>query len=257
MNDKAIGYIRVSTEEQASADRYGLDAQKEIIYQYARDNGYEIALWKIDKVSGASDERPALKEVLELTNPPYQAVIVFKNDRLARDTKLYFYYLYLLEKRGLKLISVKENFPEGNEFANVYRAMLQFVAEQERKNIAMRTGVAKNLKASCGGYACGRPPFGYKAEHGKLVIVDSEREVVELIFELRAKGKTMWGICEELHDRGYRTRKGAGWYQPGSIKIILDNKHFYEGFYRYKGGKWVLGAHEPILKIDYVREQEV
>ena len=132
----AIGYIRVSTERQADDDKFGIEVQKQAILLYANDNGYNIVDWKIDEISGAKDDRPALNEILygdNVTNPPYEAVIVFKNDRLARDTKLYFYYLYVLEKKNIKLLSTQESFAEGNEFANIYRALLQFVAEQERK----------------------------------------------------------------------------------------------------------------------------
>lgn len=38
----AIGYIRVSTEEQGSDDKYGIDTQKQAIRTYASANGYEI-----------------------------------------------------------------------------------------------------------------------------------------------------------------------------------------------------------------------
>ena len=91
----AIGYIRVSTDEQASDDKYGIEVQKREILLYANNNGYNIVDWRIDKISGAKDNRPEMDKILygeDVTNPPYQAVIVFKNDRVARDTKLYFYY---------------------------------------------------------------------------------------------------------------------------------------------------------------------
>ena len=157
----AIGYIRVSTEQQADDDKYGIESQKQAILLYANNNGYHIVDWKIDDVSGASDNRPALNEILNgdvVCNPPIEAVIVFKNDRVARDTKLYFYYLYVLEKKNIKLLSTVEKFNEGDDFANIYRSLLQFVAEQERKNIALRTGRGRSIKAQCGGYSGGRVP---------------------------------------------------------------------------------------------------
>ena len=48
----AIGYVRVSTEQQAGADRYGIDAQKQEILLYANDKGYNIVEWVIDEVTG-------------------------------------------------------------------------------------------------------------------------------------------------------------------------------------------------------------
>ncbi len=247
----AIGYIRVSTEQQAKDDKFGIDVQKQAILLYANTNGYNIVDWKIDEISGAKDDRPALNEILygdNVTNPPFEAVIVFKNDRLARDTKLYFYYLYTLEKKNIRLLSTKEEFVEGSEFANIYRALLQFVAEQERKNIAIRTSKGRSIKAQCGGYSGGRCPYGYKVENGRLIINDEERCIVELIFKKHKEGMPMLGISDCLSENGYKTRKGRT-FQVSTIKSILQNRPLYEGMYKYgKDMNWVKGVHEPILK---------
>ena len=246
----AIGYIRVSTEQQAKDERYGVDVQKQEILLYANTNGYNIVDWKIDEISGIKDDRPALNDILygdNTTNPPYEAVIIFKTDRLARDTKLYFYYLYVLEKKNIKLLSVKEEFAEGSEFANIYRALLQFVAEQERRNIALRTSKGRSMKANCGGYSGGRCPYGYKVESGKLVINDAERPIVEYVFTARANGMTMQAIADGLRDLGYMTRKGT-YFQTQSVASILANEPLYRGMYKYgKEMNWVKGVHEPIL----------
>lgn len=250
----AIGYIRVSTEGQAGDDKFGIAAQKQAILLYADANGYCIAEWKIDEISGAKDERPALDEILygdNIGNPPIEAVIVFKNDRLARNTKLYFYYLYVLEKKNIKLLSTKEEFDEGNDFTNVYRSLLQFVAEQERKNIALRTGQGRALKASCGGYSGGKAPYGYKVDKGRLVIEENEAANVRKVFELKDQ-MPMLRIAEHLNDSGLKTRSGGRFY-ASNIKTIIENEPVYRGMYRYGRGKdkkdvaWVKGVHEPIL----------
>lgn len=246
----AIGYVRVSTEQQAGDDKYGIDVQKQAILLYANDNGYNVVDWKIDEMSGAKDDRPALNEVLygdNVSNPPIEAVIVFKNDRLARDTKLYFYYLYTLEKKNIKLLSTKEEFSEGSDFANIYRALLQFVAEQERKNIALRTSKGRSLKAACGGYSGGRCPYGYRVVGGRFVINDTERPIVEFVFSEYAKGTPMLTIADRLNDLGFVTRKGTK-FQNTSVRSIVNNKRLYEGMYKYgKEMNWVKGVHEPIL----------
>jgi len=245
----AIGYVRVSTEQQAKDDKYGIDVQKQAILLYANENGYNIVDWKIDEISGTKDDRPALNEILygdNVSNPPFEAVIIFKNDRLARDTKLYFYYLYTLEKKNIALLSTKEEFTEGSEFANIYRALLQFVAEQERKNIALRTGRGRSIKAQCGGYAGGRCPYGYKVVGGRLVINDDERPIVEYVFKRHAEKVPMLTIADELNDLGYRTRKGTK-FQNTSVRSIVSNEPLYRGMYKYGNMGWVVGVHEPIL----------
>lgn len=246
----AVGYIRVSTEQQAEDDKYGIDVQKQAILLYANDNGYNIVDWKIDEVSGVKDDRPALNEILygdNVTNPPFEAVIVFKNDRLARETKLYFYYLYTLEKKNIKLLSTKEEFQEGSDMANIYHALLLFVAEQERKNIALRTSRGRSIKAQCGGYSGGRCPYGYKVVDGRLIVNEDERPIVEYAFSEHDKGTPMLTIADNLTEMGYRTRKGTK-FQAKSISSILSNRPLYEGMYKYgKEMNWVKGVHEPIL----------
>lgn len=247
----AIGYIRVSTGQQANDDKFGIAVQKQAILLYANEHGYNIVDWKIDEISGAKDDRPALNEILysdNVTNPPFEAVIVFKNDRLARDTKLYFYYLYSLEKKNIKLFSTREEFAEGNDFANIYRALLQFVAEQERKNIAIRTGKGRSIKAKCGGYSGGRCPYGYKVENGRLIINNDEKPIVEYVFKRMGEHTPMLTIAEELNDLGFKTRKGTK-FQNTSVRSIVNNRPLYEGMYKYgKDMDWVKGVHEPILK---------
>lgn len=247
----AIGYIRVSTEQQGNDKKLGIDVQKQAVLLYANENGYNIVDWKIDEVSGAKDDRPALIETLygdNVTNPPIEAVIVFKNDQLAHDTKLYFYYLYTLEKKNIALLSTREEFQEGSEVANIYRTLLQFVAEQERKNIAIRTSKGRSIKALCGGYSGGRCPYGYQVDNGRLIINDEERPIVEYVFKRIAEKVPMLTIADELNDMGYRTRKGTK-FQNTSVRSIVNNRPLYEGMYKYgKNMNWVKGVHEPILQ---------
>ena len=95
---KAIGYIRVSTMEQL--DKFGVEAQKSAIEKYASENGYEIERFLVDSVSGVLEERRQWNVIMQesiITNPPYEAIIAFKSDRVARDVKLYYYYFYQLQ----------------------------------------------------------------------------------------------------------------------------------------------------------------
>lgn len=43
---RAIGYVRVSTEEQSGDDKYGIDVRKRAISEYAEAHGYEVIGWK-------------------------------------------------------------------------------------------------------------------------------------------------------------------------------------------------------------------
>lgn len=247
----AYGYIRVSTKQQAGDDRFGADAQKQAISEYADRNGYTIVKWFTDEVSGVKEDRPALNEIMytDLAKKDcVEAVIAYKSDRIARDIKLYFYYLSLLDKKGIKLISVNEQFenvPDG--VASLIKAIMMFVAEQERQNITIRTKSGRKVKYSFGGYCGGKPPYGYAVADHRLVINKKEAKAVRIVFSMRENGATMQDIANYLNNNDFRTRCG-GWFVASNVSSILSNEKTYLGQYKYgKNGEWVDGQHEPIL----------
>ena len=245
----ALGYLRVSTKEQS--DKFGFDSQKVAIEKYAQDNGYKIIDWVRDSASGVSESRDGWDRILadpKVANPPYEAVIVYKSDRVARELNLYFYFEWLLKKKGVELISVNDGFPDvSDEYKGIIKSFILFSAEQERKNITLRTKGGRSIKAKIGGYAGGRSPFGYKVVDGELVIDYQESEIVKLIFELREKGFSYNHIAQELNNRELYTRSGSLWEQH-KVWCIINNENTYRGLYKYgKDSEWVKGKHEAIL----------
>jgi site-specific DNA recombinase len=184
----------------------------------------------------------------EVTNPPYEAVIVAKSDRVARDINIYYYYKMLLTKKDIKLISIAEDFGQFGVFANMLEAFTLCVAEMERENINKRTSSGRKVKASRGGYSGGRPPYGYSPLNKKLVIVPEEAEVVKYVIESKKAGHTYQQICDTLNAQGKTNRSGSK-FSISTLQVILDNEPLYRGMYRYgKDSEWIQGEHEPILE---------
>ena len=245
-----VAYIRVSTDGQCGEDKFGLDNQRSIINEYCEKNNMTIQRWFTDEGESGAKTRPGFDEIVygDVTNPPYEAVIVAKSDRVARDINIYFYYKMLLRKKNIRLISIAEDFGQFGVFANMLEAFTLCVAEMERENINKRTAGGRKIKASLGGYSGGTAPMGYKVANKCLVIDPREAEIVRLIFERREAGKSMRAIADELNERGYKTR-GGGNFPVSTIQGILNNERTYRGEYKYgSNGEWVRGQHEPILK---------
>ena len=60
-----VAYIRVSTDNQAGEDKFGIDSQKEIVMNYCAAHDMQISGWYVDKgESGIKENRPALDELL-------------------------------------------------------------------------------------------------------------------------------------------------------------------------------------------------
>lgn len=246
-----VAYCRVSTDAQAGEDKFGIDAQKEQIMEYCQKNDMQISNWYIDEgESGAKMERPEFDKLIygDIQNPPIESVIVAKSDRVARDIEIYYYYKMQLRLKGITLISIAEDFGKFGVFSDMLESFTLCVAKMERENITKRTSMGRSIKAKQGGYSGGKAPYGYKVQNKQLEIVESEAEVVKLIFTEKEKGNTLVGICNVLAEHGYKSRKDGPFY-ASNIRSILGNENTYRGLYRYgKQGKWVQGQQEPILK---------
>lgn len=247
---RAVGYIRVSTLGQTRADRYGMEEQRDMITKYCDEHGLYIVGWYVDAgESGVKESRPALDSLLfgTLKNPAINYVICAKSDRMARDIKLYYYYLMLLEKKGIELISATEEIVnDSSGMGAIYKSLMLFVAEQERKNITMRTSGGRSQKAKAGGYSGGRVPFGYKSVAGRLIIEPREADIVRQIYFLYSRGMAASAIAQYLNHQGVKGRNGE-WIALSTIVGILKREKLYRGYYQYGNSGWVKGQQEPIL----------
>lgn len=245
-----IAYIRVSTDGQCGEDKFGLEVQREQIIDYCSKNDMNILKWYSDEGESGAKYREGFDEIVfgEVSNPPYEAVVVAKSDRVARDINIYFAYQGLLLRKNIELISICEDFGQFGVFANMLKAFTLTCAEIERDNINKRTSSGRRVKASKGGYSGGRPPYGYKPQSGNLVIVPEEAEVVRYVIKSKENGATYQKICDELNKQGKTNRSGTK-FSISTIQVIIENKPLYEGMYKYgKNSDWVQGVHEPILK---------
>lgn len=245
----AIAYIRVSTDGQAQDDKFGRDAQRMAILDYADRNGYVITRW-YEEIGCGAEERPVLENIChgdDVSNPPIEALIVYKQDRVARDTELFFVYTYFLKKKGIEIVSVVDNVDREDPMWAIRMALVQMIAEQERKNITLRTTAGRNVKAQNGGYSGGKPPYGYKAVGNELVVVEHEAEVVRLIFKWESEGLGSLKIAKGLQDLGYCGRNGLP-FSHNTVRTIRENKKTYQGYYRFGSNDWTKGRHEAILK---------
>ena len=246
---KVIGYCRVSTQNQVGEDKFGFESQEQDIIKYCEENDLELVDVVKEQISGAKDNRPLFNDILYGDDGlAYEGVIVAKIDRISRKIEDYFGFKYILSKRNVKLISANQNeeFEKMGIFASVYEALISTFAELERQRINERMSGGRIVKAKTGSYSGGKAPFGYHIENGELVIDEQEKTIVELIFDLKAKGLGYSAIARELEEQGFKTRNGGTKWQPKTVQRILGNS-VYTGVYHYSGIE-VQGTHQTFIK---------
>jgi site-specific DNA recombinase len=254
----AAGYVRVSTEEQATHG-HGLEAQERAIRAFADSQGYELVGVVADPgVSGATRpaERPGFAQLLERAAAgEYSILLVWKFDRLARQIVYAVTSVNeLAEKHGVVIRSVTEPIDTSTPMGKTIFAVLAGMAEQERQAITERTWHGRREKAGQGGFAGGGTPYGYRRDlEGGLVVDEHEAAIVRRMFAMRALGLGYARIARELNIHGNGTRRGSPW-RHGTVAYILDNPKYQgdvEYLFRWSGAEaHVLraGAHTPIIE---------
>lgn len=144
--------------------------------------------------------------------------------------------------KGINIYAKKENLftlnPDGgvNASTQIIIAVVATMAQQEASTFKARATSGRDHKEiKEGNYPCRAAPYGYRYDipTKKLQIVDSEAEMVRMIFDLCIKGKSLIDLCLALEAEGYPPRRGKKW-RPNTINGVIDNI-IYTGHYDYNG----------------------
>jgi DNA invertase Pin-like site-specific DNA recombinase len=209
---KAVGYIRVSTEEQADSGR-SLDAQKRRIEEWCAARKYELVQVFADEGVSASialKDRPAGGQLLRWVHSTRSdvAVVSVKLDRLSRNTR---HFLELVEDsfRGISLYLldfsgdvVNTASPSGK----LVITMMAAVAESERAMTIERVRFTmQDMKKR--GLRVGDLPYGKQlGANNQLEEHPEEAAIVRHILTARESGLSIRRIAAVLNESGIPAR---------------------------------------------------
>ncbi|NOY68144.1 MAG: recombinase family protein [Deltaproteobacteria bacterium] len=127
MSDNYIyGYARVSTQQQ------DLSRQLDMLKQY---NCNEILT---EKMSGTKADRPELLRLKDKVRPG-DTLVIESFSRLGRSTKDLIELVEFFEGKGVKLVSIKEQFDTNTAQGKLMLTVFQAFSQFERDLIAERT----------------------------------------------------------------------------------------------------------------------
>jgi len=188
-----VGYLRVSTEEQATSG-LGLDAQRDTIQRYADAHGWEVTYYVDEGLSAKSMDRPQLQAALARLHVipkrrDVDGIVVAKLDRLSRSVHDFSGLLKLAAARKWAVVTidlgVDTSTPTGKLVANV----MMSVAEWEREVIGERTSAAMQAAKRAGRHM-GRVSILPKETGHRLLALRSTHTLVGTASQLNAEGLT-------------------------------------------------------------------
>ena len=211
-----LGYVRVSSADQANENRSSLQVQQDIIEGFARTRGidkYGVQIFTDAGVSGAVKLafRPAGAELLAAMAPG-DTVIASKLDRMFRSAGDAIAMFEVFKEKGVNLVLFDiSHEPVSSGVGKLIMTILAAVADMERIRIKERTAEGRKAKKAKGG-PVGKVPFGYRkvgVGHDSTLEVDErEMEALALMREAYQVGVGVSAIPAALAARGYLSRAG-------------------------------------------------
>ncbi len=223
-------YARYSSDAQK---RDSIKQQVDACTKYAEMNDMNIVnVYKDEAKTGRNDDRADFQRMLkDSRSNAFEAVLVWKFDRFARNMRDALNNEHILEENGVKVISATELIPDG-AIGIIVKAVLLGINEYYSVDLSEKTQRGSSANAQLGKFLGGTVPLGFKIVDREYTIDENTAPYVQKIFSMYASGVSVVEICQYLNDRGIRSSKGAK-FNNNSLHTMLKNKR-YLGTYIYK-----------------------
>ncbi len=275
---RAVLYLRVSSKRQMDTDAdfdpggNSINTQRKHALQKAKELGVDVVDECVEPGNSAVTiaKRPVFRQMLKRITEQrdVDCVIIYMRSRVFRNYIDAAITKRQLEQFGVKLVSTKENFGDGDmaEAMEAVTDVFNWLAVRQSGE-DVKTKMAN--KARNGGTIT-RTPVGYlntielvDDRRVRTVAVDAVRgPFIRLAFELYATGEyTVEEVAQELYDRGLRMPRNARHPEERGISTnrlhVVLRDDYYCGWITHEGEKYK-GRHTPLVPQDlFDRVQEI
>jgi len=222
-------YMRYSSHKQ---NEQSIEGQHRVCKEFAERNGYEITAEYIDRATSAkTDNRPEFRRMItEAQKNQWDAVLVYKLDRFARNRYDSAIYKAKLRKYGISVLSAMENIADSPEGV-ILESVLEGMAEYYSADLSQK--VTRGMLE--GAHKCqtnGVKIFGYTETPDKRYAIDNNKApAVRTIFEMYNNGETTKDIIKWLKSNGYKTLENKDFSYSKINRILSDER--YTGIYKF------------------------
>jgi len=221
---KCVGYVRVSTEDQAR-EGVSLAAQEARLRAFCAGTDRQLDEIITDAgLSAKNTKRPGLQRLLQaVRSSEVGCIVVYSLSRATRSIRDLSDLLDLFRKQDVAFVSVTENLDTSTAMG---RAMVSFtgvLAQLEREQIAERTSFALTHKRQTN-RVYGRVPFGYERQGKELVPIPDEQRALKHIRKMDAEAVSYRRIAAWLTENGFTPKNGATVWHAASVRKLLLSK---------------------------------
>lgn len=253
-------YTRKSTDEGLDQEYNSLEAQRDSALAFiasqrhegwiATDDGYNDGGF-----SGGNTNRPALKRLMaDIEAGRIDVIVVYKIDRLSRSLSDFAKLVDLFDAHGVTFVSVTQQFNTTTSMGRLTLNILLSFAQFEREVTGERIRDKIAASKAKGMWMGGTPPLGYDVQGRKLVINETEANLVRDIFVRYAEHGSAALLVRQLQIEGHTTKSWvtqAGKLHAGRVMdqqylFTLLRNRLYLGEMVHKGNVYP-GQHDSII----------
>lgn len=259
-------YLRVSSEEQV--ENYSLSNQEYTCAKEAERRGLTILqTFREEGASAKTANRPELINLLEYCRKHKNnigSVMVYRIDRLARQTSDYLAIRRKLLENGITLISATE--PTGDSPTEKFVETLLAASAQLDNDVRGARSKQGLYQRFIDGFPIGKAPLGYKNvtidEKQVVLSHENEFELVKNAWDLMATGtKSTREMGDIMNSWGLRATWGKKRFKLRSQTVCrIFRSMFYVGVLKYEKypNEEVVGKYTPMIsKEQFYRVQEI
>ena len=223
----AVIYARYSCDNQREES---IEGQLRECRAFAEHNNYTLIDTYIDRaMSAKTDNRPEFQKMIkDSAKGQFNAIIVWKLDRFARNRYDSAHYKAMLRKNGVKVVSATEVISEGAE-GIILESVLEGYAEYYSAELSEKVirGMTENaLKCQYNG---GFVPVGFKIDENKHYQLDElVAPLIQEAFMMYVNGRPIKDIVEFLNSHGVLSSQGKP-LTKSSVSTILQNRKYIGG----------------------------
>jgi len=227
---KAVGYARVSTDDQENSYEAQMDYFTNFIS--ARPDMQFVRMYSDEGVSGTGGvKRPGFEQMIkDALDGKFSLIITKSISRFARNTVTTLTTVRELKAHGVEVWFQKENIQTFDSKGELMITIMSSLAQEESRSIS--ENVAWGIRKS---FADGKVSFKYKhflgyrkGANGQPEIDPEQAEVVRTIYRRYLEGDTPITIARRLTAAGIQTPAGKKTWSSTTVQNILANE-------RYKG----------------------
>ncbi len=252
---KAVGYVRVSTEDQAR-EGYSVAAQEEAIRSYCKAKGWTLLrVYRDEGLSAYKDVRRPGYEALMASMSEWDVVVVWKLNRLHRTMRGFV-------RDGIKLAEAKKDLASITESLDTSSAMGKLVYhllgalsefESDQTSERVKASFAQKFKDDEDAWYT-RPPLGYDLVNGSLVVNEAEAVIVRHVFGHVREGTPTKSLADAMNRAKMHGKSGGTWSQVSVLQVV--HNPVYAG-YVYYAGVLRKNGHAPLVTVETFNEAQV